>query len=98
MNRYNYTKITKRFDGKRIYTTTYYPSIPFDDSDMYITTNISSMLDTLANQYYKDPSLWWVIYRANSLRGGGLGVPAGMQLRIPINVQPILDQFAKMNK
>jgi hypothetical protein len=40
-------------------------------------------LDLLANQFYNDSRLWWIIAQANNLNGVNIGVEAGIQLRIP---------------
>ena len=50
--RYSFTDITKRFDGARVYKTTYYPVIPVRDSDLYIVPSDNDYLDSLAKKYY----------------------------------------------
>ncbi len=97
MNRYELTTINKRFDGKRVYQSTFYPKIPTKPNDIYITTNETMFLDSLAHNYYNDKTLWWVIYRANGLSGGGLKVPIGIQLRIPMDIPGIIEDFKKIN-
>ena len=97
MNRYELTSIDKRFDGKRFYRSTFYPTIPLKPSDIYITTNETMFLDKLAYDYYQDKTLWWIIYRANALSGGCLSVPIGIQLRIPMDTSTILQNFKKIN-
>ena len=42
-----------------------YTSIPLDITDVYIMSKDGDRLDNLANQFYKDPELWWVIVKAN---------------------------------
>jgi hypothetical protein len=54
-------------------------------------------LDNLAFKYYKNPSLWWIIAQANNIGKGKLSVPAGLQLRIPINVTTILNNYTVLN-
>ena len=73
MKRYDKTPIKKSKEGFRVYSTTYYPSIPLSDSDIFITTKESSRLDSLANQYYGDYSLWWVLAKANQYKITGNG-------------------------
>ena len=97
MKRYNTTPVIKRWDGKRTYTTTRYPVINPQDSDAVIISNETSQLDTLAYTYYGDPTLWWVIALTNSLGKGRLSVPAGIQLRIPTNINSIINQFNSLN-
>jgi hypothetical protein len=43
-------------------------------------------LDTLAQQFYQDTTLWWVIANANNIGKGSFDVPAGMQIRIPFPI------------
>ena len=97
MKRYDKTPIKKSKEGFRIYSTTYYPSIPLSDSDIFITTKESSRLDSLANQYYGDYSLWWVLAKANGIRGK-TALKAGQILRIPGQLPEILDNFEAINE
>lgn len=97
MNRYSISKIDTRFDGKRVYKSVIYPSISVDNSDVYIITNETMYLDTLAHKYYNDTSLWWVIALANNIGKGRLGVPPGMQLRIPGNILKIINDYNLIN-
>ncbi len=97
MNRYNYTSTGKRWDGKQVYSTLILPTIPFSSDDIYIITNETMYLDELANTYYKDPSLWWIIAQSNSIGKGRLSVPIGIQLRIPQNPSAILNQLNTTN-
>lgn len=97
MKRYDKTPIKKSKEGFRVYSTTYYPSIPLSDSDIFITTKESSRLDSLANQYYGDYSLWWVLAKANGIRGKTV-LKAGQILRIPGQLPEILDNFEAINE
>ena len=86
MGRYSRSKIVKNSEGKRYYATRRYPEIPRSNNDIYVITTIGDRYDLLANQYYKDPSLWWVISSANPEYIGSLNPPLGVQLRIPANI------------
>ena len=97
MNRYDYTTVGKRWDGKNVYRTLIYPVIPESDSDIYITVSDNDYLDALAYQYYKDTSLWWIIAVANNLGKGKLSLDVTKQLRIPTNITPILQSFKLAN-
>lgn len=96
MNRYPKTSSDKRFDGKRVQLTTMYPAIPIMANDIYIIATETDFLDSLAQKYYRDPTLWWVISRANGI-AGTLKAPTGKQLRIPSNIQSILANFFSIN-
>ena len=89
--------IKKRWDGKRYFGTRLYPNIPVTSSDMYVVTNESDTLDNLAFKYYKNPSLWWIIAQSNNIGKGKLSVPVGLQLRIPINITTILNNYTSIN-
>jgi len=50
-------------------------------------------LDLLANQYYRDASLWWILATANNLGKSGMMVPPGLQIRIPLDVGAIEEAY-----
>ena len=95
--RYANTQQGTRYDGKRVYLTTYYPEIPVLPTDIYITSQQGQRLDSLSLQYYKDSQYWWIIALANNLGKGSLSVIPGAQLRIPTNLQIILSDFKTLN-
>ena len=96
-----YNKIPIRIDEKknRYYTTILYPEISPSIDDIYLLTEVGDRLDILANTYYQDTSLWWVIAKANpdKIRRDGLLLKPGIQIRIPSNIQSILNQFENLN-
>jgi hypothetical protein len=65
---------------------------------MYIISQQSDRLDILANKYYNDSSLWWIIAVANNLNDASLSIEPGIQMRIPSNVSKILNDLEKINK
>ena len=95
--RYQFTPVAKRFDGKKVYMTTYYPNIPFDPSDTYIIANEEDYLDSLAKKYYGDESYWWIIANANGIGGARLSIPIGKQIRIPGNISLIIQNLKRIN-
>ena len=97
MRRYDVISVQKRWDGKRVYKTTMYPPIPPQDTDILVVTNETDYLDALAYKYYSDPTLYWIIANANNLGKGKLSVPAGLTLRVPVNIDQILDQYTRLN-
>jgi hypothetical protein len=56
---------------------------------------LGDRLDTLAFQYYQDPTLWWIIASANNIHDAPLGFEEGTILRIPQNYISILRNFTK---
>ena len=87
-------------DGKSYYKGKKYPQIPLSENDVYVITNIGDRLDTLANSYYKDISLWWIISAANSnvISSDSLFITPGTQIRIPTDIGNILNQYETLNK
>ena len=86
INRYKYTK-----QEMRQYNTALIPDFSYRESDYYIFSREGDRLDTLAHQFYKDVSLWWVIANANNIGKGSMDVPPGLQIRIPYPIQNDLD-------
>lgn len=101
MNRYKEISLLKDSpirEKKRFYSTVKYPEIPLSVSDIYVTTQKSDRYDILANQYYGDKSLWWIISIANpSITQNTIYPPMGIQLRIPTNISSILNSYNKLN-
>ena len=98
MNRYIQTNnnVFNRYDGKRVFRTTRYPKIPYYYDDVYTIASETDYLDSMAQKYYRDPTLWWVIAQANGIKGT-LKAPTGKQIRIPQRIELILANFSKAN-
>ena len=101
MNRYSRIPVLRNKevnDGSRYYKGVKYPEIPLSTNDIYVITTTGDSLDVLAQQFYNDKSLWWVLSIANvSLSQNSLFVPVGSQLRIPSNIQGILTAYRNLN-
>jgi hypothetical protein len=98
-NRYQYsTTLTNKYTKKKYLGSVLYPKIKPNDNDMYIISQQSDRLDILANKYYNDKSLWWIIAVANNLNDASLSIEPGIQMRIPSNVSKILNDLEKINK
>lgn len=106
MNRYQNIRVA-RLNVKPAYVTTRYPEVPLSDNDIYVYTTQGDRFDILANQYYQDQSLWWLISIANTAVAGtslpsdlpqdSLVIPEGIQIRIPANYANIIDNFKTLN-
>jgi hypothetical protein len=98
MNRYlqSDASVFKRYDGKRVFRTTRYPKIPIAINDIYIVANDTDYLDSLAYKFYNDDSLWWIIAQANGIKAT-LKAPTGKQIRIPQNIENIVQRFRREN-
>jgi hypothetical protein len=98
MNRYieNESNVFKRYDGKRVFRTTRYPKIPVEANDIYIVANETDYLDSLADKFYNDSTLWWIIAQANGIKST-LKAPTGQQIRIPQNIDNVILKFRREN-
>ena len=96
MNRYKNNKRKLDKSGKIVFGTTYYPEISLTNSDTIMETRVGERLDNLAFSFYKDPSLWWIIAKANGIRGK-IALKPGTIIRIPANVTKVLADFKKLN-
>ncbi len=99
MDRYSNIPKTLSPSGNEIYKTVRYPEIPRSFDDVYVYTTAGDRFDTLAQQYYGDSSLWWIISNANgNLKQNSLTPPVGTQLRIPSNPTPIIANYEEINQ
>ena len=98
MNRYQNIPKTK-INGKEVYVTSRYPEVPLSEDDIYVYTAQGDRFDTLAQQFYKDSSLWWIISIANTdkLNQNTLVIPSGLQIRIPSNYNSVISDFNSIN-
>jgi hypothetical protein len=85
--------------GTVYYRNAKYPEIPLSENDIYVLTDFGDRLDLLANQFYSDVTLYWIIAAANpnKVSFGSLFVDEGTQLRIPINISSIIDSYIELN-
>jgi len=98
MNRYQNIEILKSDTGKRYYKNVKYPNIPVNNNDIYVIAAFNDRLDLMAYDYYGDDSLWWIIAVANEIKRDSLFVPAGQQIRIPINISQVLQDYDALNE
>jgi hypothetical protein len=97
-NRYLNTTRLRTSQGRRYYGTTRYPEVPRRNDDIYVISTDGDRYDTLAFQYYSDPSLWWIISICNSsYTQNSLIPPIGFQIRIPINPELVINQYNQLN-
>ena len=97
-SRYQNIPITKlNATGSLYYQTNIYPTIQPTNTDYYVITTVGDRLDLIAYDFYQDSSLWWIIASANALPGDSIYAPIGIQLRIPIDIQTILNTYNLQN-
>jgi hypothetical protein len=97
MLRYQNTATSKTESGIRYYTTTLYPDVMPRSTDYYIITVEGDRLDLIANTFYNDPALYWIILSANNIKKNSLFVAPGTQLRIPTDISEIISEFNALN-
>ena len=96
--RYQFTQTDKRYDGKLVYRSTLYPTIPVTEDDIYVTLSQDDYLDSIAKKYYGDESYWWIIAVANNISDGKLSIEVNKQIRIPGNLSSILKNLQSLNQ
>lgn len=85
-------------DNKPIFSTVKFPDIPLDENDIYVTSVQGDRYDLLAEDFYQDGTLYWVISKANDhLPQNSLVVPEGRQIRIPANIAEVLNKYKALN-
>lgn len=104
MSRYTRNKILVKTNpngtrGVRFYKGVKYPKIALSPDDIYVYAEEGDRFDILANDYYSDSSLWWIISTANSLLPQDTYyLPLGIQIRIPNNIGAIQSAYNKLNR
>ena len=97
MNRYTNIEQKLSDQGKRYKVNPIYPSIPLSENDTYVITVGGDRYDTLAQEFYNDSTLWWIIATANTADRDTINITPGTQLRIPTNVSVIIAEFKRFN-
>lgn len=93
LSRYRNNKTKQTVLGRIVYRSFIYPDIPLADDDIYVATETGDRLDTLANDYYGDSGLWWIIASANNIHDAVFAFEDGTILRIPQNYTDIISKF-----
>lgn len=83
--------------GSQYYLNNIYPDIPLSNEDSYVITTLGDRLDLIAFDFYGDVSFWWVIASANALPGDSLYIEPGTQLRIPVDLSGIVNDYKLVN-
>ena len=91
--RYRKEKILKDSNGIRYYKPTIIQNIPLQDTDRFIFPFDGDRLDIIAQRYYGDSSLWWIIAKANEISDGQIGLDPEKMIRVPIDIENILNKL-----
>ncbi len=95
--RYKTAKVKKDKNGTRYYKPTVVPNVPIKDSDIFVYPVYGDRFDTMAQRYYNDSTLWWIIAKANELSKGQISPDPLKKLRIPTEIDDILESVQKSN-
>lgn len=97
-NRYRTIPILRDETGTRYYQNVVYPRVPETEDDIYLVTTVGDRYDILAQTYYNDASLWWIIASANDFTSASLIPVPGVQLRIPADKNKAIELFEQVNR
>ena len=98
MNRYYDIPLFPNEEGKLYSRNVIFPIIQPSASDIYVISTAGDRFDTLALEYYQDPSLWWIIAGINNTKKDSLTIKPGIQLRIPMNIENIISEYIEVNR
>ena len=95
--RYKNAKLLKDKNNVRYYKPTIVPNIPIKDSDIFVYPIYGERFDNMANRYYGDSNLWWIIAKANELSKGDIAPKPNVKLRVPTVIDDILESVYNSN-
>ena len=95
--RYRNNIIKKDKDNVRYFKPRIIPNVPIKDSDIFVYPVYGDRFDTLAQRYYDDSNLWWIIAKANEISDGRISPDPLNKLRIPTEIEDILQSISQAN-
>ena len=95
--RYRNNIIKKDKDNVRYFKPRIIPNVPIKDSDIFVYPVYGDRFDTLAQRYYDDSNLWWIIAKANEISDGRISPNPLNKLRIPTEIEDILQSISQAN-
>ncbi len=95
--RYRNNIIKKDKDNVRYFKPRIIPNVPIKDSDIFVYPVYGDRFDTLAQRYYGDSNLWWIIAKANEISDGRISPDPLVKLRIPTEIEDILQSISEAN-
>ena len=89
-----------RNKGIRYKNVAKYPIVPQRENDIYAITVFGDRFESLADRFYGDTTLWWIISISNPniVKFDSIFLPIGSQIRIPQNISSIVDSFNELNR
>lgn len=97
MSRTQFLKTKKRIDSKQQYRTLTLPSFGERSDDLVIQINDYTRLDVIANDFFGDSTLWWVVASYNNLPGDSLYTTGLKYLRIPSDINIVFNKIKELN-
>ena len=98
MGRYDESTILKDENGTRYLNRIQYPTIPLRDSDILVKGLFGQIIENLANKFYGNVELWWIIARANEMKNDHMYLVPGKEYRITQNVSFQLRKIKECKK
>lgn len=95
--RYRNNIIKKDRNNIRYYKPRIIPNIPIKDSDIFVYPVYGDRFDTMAQRYYENSNLWWIIAKANEISDGRIAPDPLVKLRIPTEIEDILQSISEAN-
>ena len=89
--------IKKDKNNIRYYKPRIIPNIPIKDSDIFVYPVYGDRFDTMAQRYYENSNLWWIIAKANEISDGRIAPDPLVKLRIPTEIEDILQSISEAN-
>ena len=95
--RYKGNIVKKDKNNIRYYKPRIVPNIPIKDTDIFAYPIYGDRYDTMAQRYYDDSNLWWIIVKANDISDGKIAPDPLKKLRIPTEIDDILQSISQAN-
>ena len=95
--RYKNNTIKKYINNVRYYKPRIIPNVPIKDTDIFVYPLYGDRFDTIAQRYYNDSNLWWIIAKANEISNGKISPDPLKKLRIPTEIDDIIESINNAN-
>lgn len=96
-NRYRNIPVRNE-DGYQVTSSTVYSILPESAEDYYLISTMGDRFDILAQEYYNDSKLWYILAAANpTVRRDTLFIKPGIQIRVPLPLGKVLTEINFQN-
>ena len=95
--RYKNNTIKKDINNVRYYKPRIIPNVTIKDTDIFVYPLYGDRFDTIAQRYYNDSNLWWIIAKANEISNGKISPDPLKKLRIPTEIDDIIESINNAN-